>query len=980
MQTMKPIRDWSIRNKLTGLFVVMACATAISILIPIGVFDFIGLKRSMVRDLTILADVLARNSTAALTFHDSDSARDVLEALRVESSVTAACIYSQDGKPFAKYVRQGEDSDFVPPAAQTQATRFESNRLVLFRKIVLSGDTVGTIYIESDLQRLNTRLREYSAAFVATAMVTLLLAFLLAPGLQRPISRPLSELLHTAESISKAADYSIRAPVASRDEFGKLFVNLNGMLDQIESQDHQLRQHREHLEEEIASRTSELFAANAQLTLQAEALKAASNSIMITDLSGRIAWTNPAFSNSSGYSSEEALGKNPRLLNSEKQNKAFYKEMWATISSGKTWRGEIVNRRKDGDLYTEDMTITPVASLRGGITHFVAIKQDITERKHAEEALSLAEEKYRTIFEDAVVGIFQVTPEGRPVSINRALAQMHGYDDSEQFLAEVSNVALQLFVDPRRMFSLKHEVDKNGVVRRAEVELYRRDRAKKWVVMTMRAARDADGNIGFYEGTIEDITDRKVAEERVQFLAYYDALTGLPNRILLQDRIAGALASAARRKDKVAVLFLDLDRFKIINDSLGHSAGDEVLQEVATRLREWLRKQDTVARVGGDEFVVVLTGVEHASDVAVAAQRVVDAMTAGFSVRGHSLSITCSVGISMYPEHGKDGETLIKNADAAMYSAKQNGPNSFQFFTEDLSAEMVERLTLENGLRLALERGEFFLVYQPQMDILTEEIVGVEALLRWQHPKLGLIPPDRFIPIAENCGLIMPIGEWVLRTVCSQARKWQDEGLPEVRVAVNVSAVQFRQDGFRDFIRRVLCETGLAPQYLELELTESLLLSNADVMFSVLQELNEMGLKLAIDDFGTGYSSLSYLKRFPVSKLKIDRSFIRDIATNPGDAAITTAIISMAKSLGLKVIAEGVEDEEQMSFLREHQCDEIQGYYFSRPLTADKFADKLTGISNELALSSDLREPWELCSDKMRRRSVIEFSKCPNSL
>jgi diguanylate cyclase (GGDEF)-like protein len=453
---------------------------------------------------------------------------------------------------------------------------------------------------------------------------------------------------------------------------------------------------------------------------------------------------------------------------------------------------------------------------------------------------------------------------------------------------------------------------------------------------------------GRYRGRIwyfRDITSRKLAEERVQYLAYYDALTGLPNRTLLQDRLAKALASARRRKDKVAILFLDLDRFKDINDSLGHSVADLLLQEVAERLKTWAREQDTVARVGGDEFLIVLTGLKDVADAAVTTERIVKVMTAEFVVQGHSLSIGCSVGISIFPEHSVDGETLIKNADAAMYSAKENGRNRFQFFTEDMNAQVVERLTLENSLRLALEKKELFLVYQPQMDIATGRITGLEALLRWQHPDLGLVPPDRFIRIAENSGLIVPIGEWVVRTACRQARKWQDEGLPAVSVAVNVSAVQFRQEGFCELIRRVLHETGLAPQYLELELTESLLLANADLMLSVVQELKAMGVTLAIDDFGTGYSSFSYLRQFRVSKLKIDRVFIRDVAVNPDDAAITTAIISMAKSLRLKVIAEGVEDEAQMSFLRAHQCDEIQGYYFSKPLAVDKVADKLRGDS-----------------------------------
>ena len=950
---MKPFRDWSIRHKLTGLLVAMACVTTVSVILPIGAFDLAGLKQSMALNLTTLSDVLSRNSTAALTFHDADAARDVLQALQAESSVTAACIYTEDGKPLALYVRNGSGADFTPPTAEVHEATFEPERLIIFRRIMLRSEPIGTIYIESDLQQLHQRLRAYNAAAVGTASIALLLAFLLASALQRPISRPLIELVQTAEAISKGADYSIRAGLGSRDEFGQLVFAFNDMLEQIERRDLQLRRHREHLEEEVVSRTAELFAANARLKLHAEALKAAANSVLITDLNGQIVWCNPAFSTSSGYSSDEVLGKTPRLLHSGKHDEAFYRQMWATIAAGEIWRGEIVNRRKDGELYTEEMTITPVASKSGSTTHFVAIKQDITDRKLAEHALSQAEEKYRAIFEDAVIGIFQITPEGQPISINRALAQMHGYDTPEEFLTEVSDVAHDVFVDPLQVVHLLNEVTAKGQVRCAEVEVYRKDRSKKWVVANMRAARDASGKVVLYEGTIEDITDRKIAEERVQYLAYYDALTGLPNRVLLQDRIGRVLASARRRKEVVAVLFLDLDRFKIINDSLGHSFGDALLQEAAARLQALMREQDTVARVGGDEFVAVLPSVKRPSDAAVAAQRVVNAMAAEFCVYGHSINVTCSVGISMFPDHGMDGETLIKNADAAMYCAKQRGPNNIEFFNEDLNIQIMERLTMEKGLRLALDRKELFLEYQPQMEIATGGIIGVEALIRWQHPELGTVPPDRFIKIAENSGLIVPIGEWVLMTACTQAREWQVQGLPPMRIAVNVSAVQFRQDGFRDMIRRVLLQTKLDPQYLELELTESLLFSNADVMFSVLQELSEMGLKLAIDDFGTGYSSLSYLRQFPVNKLKIDRSFVRDVAVSPDDAAIATAIIGMAKTLNLKVLAEGVEDEAQMAFLRAHRCDEIQGYYLSRPLLADQVAGRLAQAAVDSALPAD---------------------------
>ncbi len=676
-----------------------------------------------------------------------------------------------------------------------------------------------------------------------------------------------------------------------------------------------------------------------QLQLQSAALEAAANGIVITDRQGTIVWANHSFTRMTGYSNQEIVGKNPRLLKSGEQPDSYYAKLWSTISSGKVWQGEIVNRRKDGTTYTEEMTITPVTQETGSETdtYFIAIKQDITERKKAEEELqrlaSIVE-----FSEDAIIG---KNIDGVITSWNRGAEKIYGYTRDE-----VVGRDLSFLLPPERQAEIQAIMER--VLSGQSIECLETQRLTRTgsaidVSLSVSPIKDASGHIAGASTIARDITQRKVAEKQVQFLAYYDALTGLPNRTLLQDRLAKALASARRQKNKVALLFLDLDRFKTINDSLGHSVGDLVLQQVAERLKKWGREQDTVARVGGDEFLIVLTAVKEPADAAVAAERLMDTMTAEFIAQGRSLSISCSIGIGIFPEHGTDGETLIKNADAAMYCAKENGRNNFQFFTKEMNAQAVERLMMESGLRLALAKKELFLMYQPQIEIATGRITGLEALLRWQHPELGLVPPDKFIRIAENSGMIMPIGEWVLRTACSQARKWQDEGFLAVPVAVNVSAVQFRQAGFCELIGRVLYETGLAPQYLELELTESLLLSNADTMFSVLQDLRAMGLKLAIDDFGTGYSSLSYLRQFPVGKLKIDRSFIRDVVVNPDDAAIATAIIGMAKSLNLKVIAEGVEEEAQMSFLRARQCDEIQGYYFSKPLAVDKVAEKLRG-------------------------------------
>jgi diguanylate cyclase (GGDEF)-like protein/PAS domain S-box-containing protein len=544
-----------------------------------------------------------------------------------------------------------------------------------------------------------------------------------------------------------------------------------------------------------------------------------------------------------------------------------------------------------------------------------------------------------------VIGIFQHAPDGRPLNINRAFAQMHGYDSAEELLTEITNAAVQLFVDPQQMMEVTAATARDGIVRGAEIELYRKDRSRFWVMVNLRAVHDRTGKIVTFEGTAEDITNRKAAEAQVNYLAYHDALTGLPNRTLFMDRLENALAGARRKNEKLAVLFLDLDRFKNINDSLGHSFGDQMLKVVAERLRECVREQDTVARVGGDEFLILLSEMEHEAEPALAARRILNAMGRTFVVHGRSMSTSCSVGVSMFPEHGADGETLIKNADAAMYCAKDDGIGKVRVFESAMNSATVAELTLENDLRTALEAGEFFLEYQPQMEIATGRITGIEALLRWQHPALGLVPPDRFIPIAENSGLILPIGEWVVRAACAQAKEWRGAGLAVAPVSVNVSALQFRQEGFCALIRRALRESGLPPEYLELELTESVLFSSADVMQTVLQELKAMGVALAIDDFGTGYSSLNYLKQFRVGKLKIDRSFIRDVVTDSDDATITKAIITMGRSMAMKVVAEGVETEAQLAFLREQGCDEIQGYYVSPPIGSGEMAALLGTVS-----------------------------------
>jgi len=844
------VKNLSIRLNLTLLILFASGLAVLLASFGFGIYERANYRSSAVSELTALADTLGANSAASLAFEDKKTAQEILGALATEPHVLLARLYDNDGNSFAEYrSRNSGQNRIILSGLRPDGAYFDRKSLALFRGVLLNGQRTGSIALVFDMGDLRSQLLEYVKIAILVLLLSVLVTFAASFHLTVSIGAPFVQLAVVARQVSTEKDYSVRAKAGAGGEAGLLIRSFNEMLSQIESSNNQLRQHREHLEEQVAFRTSELVAASAELR--------------------------------------------------ESEN------------------------------------------------------------------------KYRVLFEDSADAFWLIDNKGY-LDCNSAALQLFGYSSKAEFKhpADISppnqpdgrssRIAAEermaaAFLKGKERFEWLHR-RKNGELFHAEVCL---------------AAIELQGR-RMLLATVRDITERKIAEDRVQFLAYYDALTGLPNRTLLEDRISKALASARRRKESVAVLFLDLDRFKIINDTLGHSIGDVLLQEVAARLKGWAREQDTVARVGGDEFVVLLTSIAQASDAAVAAQRVVEAIVAEFSLKGNPINVTCSVGISMFPENGVDGETLIKNADAAMYCAKQKGPNNIQFFTKDMNDQMVERLKLESGLRLALERQELFLVYQPQMDIATGEIVGVEALLRWQNPELGLVPPDRFIRIAENTGLIVPIGEWVLKTACSQARKWQDEGLPEVQIAVNVSAVQFRQDGFRDHIRSVLHETGLASQYLELELTESLLLSNADVMFSVLRELKEMGLSLAIDDFGTGYSSLSYLRQFPVSKLKIDRSFVQDVAINPDDAAITAAIIGMAKNLNLRVIAEGVENEAQLSFLRAHQCDEIQGYYFSRPLSADKVAEMLRGNKIEFAPSPRRAETIHFGRDSNAHTSVTD--------
>jgi len=553
--------------------------------------------------------------------------------------------------------------------------------------------------------------------------------------------------------------------------------------------------------------------------------------------------------------------------------------------------------------------------------------------------LAASEENFRAMLERIPIGVFAVSESGKPLMVNELTSRIWGCDSADEFLRVVERVDGRLFATPGSWEEFVAGLDRRGEQIGFEARIQCIHGDHKWVALNVRCIRSESGM--HYEGTVEDITDRKRSEEKVRSLAYYDPVTGLPNRAFFDQFLVDTLAGLRWKRGKLAILLLELERFKMINDWLGRSFADLLLREVAVRISRIAGERSRVFRIGGPEFAITLLDVENVAQVERLSQRVIDEVSTEFSCEGRSLAVTCSMGVSIYPDDGTDGQTLVDRADVAMLAAKQPAQSCYRLFSDEMNAAIGQRLKLENDLRLALDRDELFLVYQPQVDIRTGEVCGLEALLRWRHPELGIVPPNSFIGVAESTGLIVPIGEWVLRTACAQAVKWQREGHPPISVAVNVSALQFRHQGFCQLTRTILEETGLSPEYLELELTEGLLLRNEDVLFDLMHEFRQMGVKLAIDDFGTGYSSLGYLRQFKVHRLKIDRSFVKDVPLSSDDAAITSAIIQMAKALNLDVLAEGVENPAQLDFLRSHDCFHIQGFYFSKPVSVDEVGFQL---------------------------------------
>ena len=669
--------------------------------------------------------------------------------------------------------------------------------------------------------------------------------------------------------------------------------------------------------------------------------------VMITEAArreppgSRIVYANPAFTAMTGYAADEVVGDTPRILQGPLTGLEVLDQIERALDTWQPILVDVLHYHKSGKPFWVELSISPICNEAGQYTHWLFVQRDIGERKRLADALKAQNDFLEVTLKSIGDAVICTDVQGNVTFSNIVAEKLLGAPMSDRERPPPPEIARM--IDACWEASGSSEVTDTGerLNLPADYTLVRSDGCTIPVEGCVAPIFGRDSGEAGKVIVFRDVSVTRAIAHQTKHAAYHDTLTGLPNRLLLSDRIKQAIAIAQRHRKPVAVLFLDLDGFKHINDSLGHAIGDKLLVSVSSRLVTSVRLSDTVSRQGGDEFVILLADISEPEDAGVTARRFLQVLGEAQSINGHDVQVTASIGISVFPEDGHDAATLIKAADTAMYKVKANGRHGYQFFEAGMRAGAVERQYIEESLRRGIEKGEFLLHYQPKINIRTGALTGAEALIRWTHPERGSIAPASFIPVAENCGLISTLGSWALREACSQGRRWMEAGLPPITLAVNVSPIELGKHDFLDGVLGILDETGYDPKHLELEVTEGVLMKRAGSTDATLRALKETGMRLALDDFGTGYSSLSYLTKFPVDTIKIDQSFVRQISTDPTETAIVTAVISMAHSLNLVVVAEGVETREEFDFLSNLGCDEAQGYYFSRPVAAAAFTPLL---------------------------------------
>lgn len=652
-----------------------------------------------------------------------------------------------------------------------------------------------------------------------------------------------------------------------------------------------------------------------------------------------VCYINPWAQNIVLYNEQDVKGMNFGSLFNDIND---YRLIISHLQANNKWEGEVWNRRKNGDLFQSWINIHSVIEKNKDHFDYIVVLRDITTHEIKQNVTKLANK----VLENTSEGIMVTNARGEIISVNPAFEIVTGYS-SEDVIGKNPNI-LQSGIHDRQFYKTMWKQVKEHGYWKGEIWNKRKNEEIYPEWLTICSIHDGLGKLINYVAVFTDITDRKYAEEQLRYLAHYDSLTGVANRYSLNKRLEGLILTAEKYGQQLAVLFLDLDRFKQINDTLGHNYGDLLLKRVSSRLKGLIKNKDMIARLGGDEFVIVLPNIKHPKEAIHTASRIIDALTKSFFLNNHEVFITTSIGISLYPLDGTDMETLLRNADKAMYVAKAGGRNQYELYHEDLHSNDSNQRNIENYLRKALERNEFFLVYHPIMDVKTKEIISVEALVRWKQEDLGIVSPADFIPLAEETGLIIPISEWIIKKACEDLRTLHINGYPKLRMSINISALHFNQESFIKSVDKIFQYTNVNSNYIEFELTESMIMPKAVETVDKLVKLKQLGIKLSIDDFGTGYSSLSYLNRFPIDTLKIDQSFIRGLAVYKDDSSIVEAIITMAHRLNLLVVAEGVENSKQLNLLKKENCDFIQGYFITKPVELEQLFEFFNNWEQEL--------------------------------
>jgi diguanylate cyclase (GGDEF)-like protein/PAS domain S-box-containing protein len=678
--------------------------------------------------------------------------------------------------------------------------------------------------------------------------------------------------------------------------------------------------------------------AEEKINTLSQAIEQSPATVVITDTKANIEYVSSSFESITGYRSAEVIGKNPRILKSGKTPDHIYNEMWEALNNNQPWQGELHNRKKNGEHYTEYANIAPVFNKAGEKSHYLAIKQDITERIKTENILLENEERFRSIFQSSVVAMILATDKDQGIisEWNSGAEKIFGYS-AKQAVGQSITLIIPENLRAAHSKGFSQAINNEGLLHGGithEIQGLRSNGQAFPMQLTLSSWKK--GKQLYFCAVILDITKRKQAEELILHQAHYDTLTNLPNRFLSLDRLSHLINEAKRKNELIAVLFLDLDDFKKVNDTLGHETGDKLLVEAGQRLLSVVRAGDSVGRLGGDEFIILLTGINDVIDALPVVENLLSQFREAFKVDGRELILTASIGISIFPNDGSSASDLLRNADSAMYNSKEFGRNTYSYFTEAMNKKVARRLLIEEQMLGALDRGEFYILFQPQIEIRTNHIIGAEALLRWNNPVLGNITPDEFISISEQTGLIVALGEFVLSHSLSLTAHWHHINNISFRIAVNLSPRQFRDPNLVDFIKKAIDVSGVPAECLELEITEGVLMSGHAYIDNALTEINKLGVELSMDDFGTGYSSLSYLRNYPFDTLKIDRTFVNDISNDPADKELVNATIAMAHGLGLKVVAEGVETEEQLAYLKAQHCEYAQGFYFSEPVSDEK--------------------------------------------